>query len=373
MTNTPRPMSGRWHWATLLLLVLALPGMAHEINTSYTAIYVQAEELRLVLSVDETDLIRLGPAIDVNADGVLYRDEVVNGGEPIAEVVRDRIQVRIDGEAQALQLLSSSPDIDGDGNLFLRIVYSTPLLAPPTELILDLSLLLQPPLLSQHKNLVRVRPAPDEPELLSVLSAASPTDDFQLREEVDLLAQVGHFIWLGVEHIFIGYDHIMFLAALIVIGTRLGPLVKIVSAFTVAHSITLLLAALDVVTLPTRWVEAGIALSIVYVALENFWLRDASHRWMLTFAFGFVHGFGFANVLRDLGLPTEGLVASLLAFNVGVEIGQIIIVSVMLPLILFAVRRGYQQRLVRVASAVIFLFGIGWLVERVFDLSYMPI
>ncbi|MBT7863105.1 MAG: HupE/UreJ family protein, partial [Gemmatimonadetes bacterium] len=172
---------------------------------------------------------------------------------------------------------------------------------------------------------------------------------------------------------FIGYDHIMFLAALIVIGTRLGPLVKIVSAFTVAHSITLLLAALDVVTLPTRWVEAGIALSIVYVALENFWLRDASHRWMLTFAFGFVHGFGFANVLRDLGLPTEGLVASLLAFNVGVEIGQIIIVSVMLPLILFAVRRGYQQRLVRVASAVIFLFGIGWLVERVFDLSYMPI
>ncbi|MDP7363916.1 MAG: HupE/UreJ family protein, partial [Candidatus Latescibacteria bacterium] len=201
----------------------------------------------------------------------------------------------------------------------------------------------------------------------------SPVGRFQLREEVDLLAQVMHFVWLGVEHIFIGYDHIMFLAALIVIGSRLGPLVKIVSAFTVAHSITLILAALEIVSLPTRWVEAGIALSIAYVALENFWIRGASHRWMLTFAFGFVHGFGFANVLRDLGLPSQGLVPSLLAFNVGVEIGQVVIVAILLPGILWAAKHGHQQRLVQVASAVILLFGVGWFVERVFDLSYMPI
>jgi len=158
-----------------------------------------------------------------------------------------------------------------------------------------------------------------------------------------------------------------------VISSRLGPLVKIVSAFTVAHSITLILAALEIVSLPTRWVEAGIALSIAYVALENFWIRGASHRWMLTFAFGFVHGFGFANVLRDLGLPSQGLVPSLLAFNVGVEIGQVVIVAILLPGILWAAKHGHQQRLVQVASAVILLFGVGWFVERVFDLSYMPI
>lgn len=374
MTTDPgRFKRDRWCWLIVLLMVWVLPSAAHEINTSYTAVFLQPDQLRLVLSVDEADLIRLDSTIDANTDGVLYRDEVAKGGDQIAQGLGGLIGVGLDGADHPLELLSAAPDIDGDGNLFLRIVYVTPITAAPTQLSLDLALLLQPPLLSQHKNLVRVRPAKDEPEMLAVLSASSPTNSFQLREEVDLLAQVGQFIWLGVEHIFIGYDHIMFLAALIVIGTRLGPLVKIVSAFTVAHSITLILAALDVVTLPTRWVEAGIALSIAYVALENFWLKDASHRWMLTFAFGFVHGFGFANVLRDLGLPSEGLVASLLAFNVGVEVGQIIIVGAMLPLILWAVRRGYQQRLIRVASAVIFCFGVGWLVERVFDLSYMPI
>jgi hypothetical protein len=176
-----------------------------------------------------------------------------------------------------------------------------------------------------------------------------------------------------VEHIWIGYDHIMFLLALIIIGSRLGPLVKIVSAFTVAHSITLILATLEWVVLPQRLVESGIALSIAYVAAENLWLRDTRHRWILTFGFGLVHGFGFANVLRDLGLPSEGLIVSLLAFNVGVEIGQVTIVVLLLPLILWLSVQSFHERVVQLASALILLFGLGWLVERVFDLSYMPL
>jgi hypothetical protein len=356
-----------------MLLLLPLASDAHEINTSYSALTLKADEIRVVLSIDEADLLRLDPQIDANGDGVLWRDEVEAGGGRVAQLLRDRVQVQLDDVAIGLKMQDASPDIDGDGNLFLRAVYAVPTTGEPRELVLDLSLLLQPPLLAEHKNLVRFRVDALQPELLSVLSAASPEDRFQLREEVDLLAQVGHFIWLGIEHIFVGYDHIMFLAALIVIGSRLGPLVKIVSAFTVAHSITLILAALDVVTLPTRWVEAGIALSIAYVALENFWIRDSKHRWLLTFGFGFVHGFGFANVLRDLGLPSEGLIASLLAFNIGVEMGQIVIVAIMLPVILLAARRGYQRRLIHIASAIILLFGVGWFVERLFGLSYMPI
>ncbi|MBT4097856.1 MAG: HupE/UreJ family protein [Gemmatimonadetes bacterium] len=360
-------------WWVAMLLLLPLASDAHEINTSYSALTLKADEIRVVLSIDEADLLRLDPQIDANGDGVLWRDEVEAGGGRVAQLLRDRVQVQLDDVAIGLKMQDASPDIDGDGNLFLRAVYAVPTTGEPRELVLDLSLLLQPPLLAEHKNLVRFRVDALQPELLSVLSAASPEDRFQLREEVDLLAQVGHFIWLGIEHIFVGYDHIMFLAALIVIGSRLGPLVKIVSAFTVAHSITLILAALDVVTLPTRWVEAGIALSIAYVALENFWIRDSKHRWLLTFGFGFVHGFGFANVLRDLGLPSEGLIASLLAFNIGVEMGQIVIVAIMLPVILLAARRGYQRRLIHIASAIILLFGVGWFVERLFGLSYMPI
>ncbi|HJN27797.1 MAG TPA: HupE/UreJ family protein [Candidatus Latescibacteria bacterium] len=357
-----------------ILLIHARPGAAHEINTSYSVVSVRSDSVRLILSIDEADLIRLDPQIDVNGDGLLYRDEVRGGGEAMALKLQDRLSTEVDGEPHTPEMLSAAPEVDVDGNLFLRIVYDVPLAdEPPATLVLDLEKFLQAPLLDEHKNLVRVFVASDQPELLAVLSASSPVGRFQLREEVDLLAQVMHFVWLGVEHIFIGYDHIMFLAALIVIGSRLGPLVKIVSAFTVAHSITLILAALEIVSLPTRWVEAGIALSIAYVALENFWIRGASHRWMLTFAFGFVHGFGFANVLRDLGLPSQGLVPSLLAFNVGVEIGQVVIVAILLPGILWAAKHGHQQRLVQVASAVILLFGVGWFVERVFDLSYMPI
>ncbi len=365
---------GRWFGLAAILLIHARPGAAHEINTSYSVVSVRSDSVRLILSIDEADLIRLDPQIDVNGDGLLYRDEVRGGGEAMALKLQDRLSIEVDGEPHTPEMLSAAPEVDVDGNLFLRIVYDVPLAdEPPATLVLDLEKFLQAPLLDEHKNLVRVFVASDQPELLAVLSASSPVGRFQLREEVDLLAQVMHFVWLGVEHIFIGYDHIMFLAALIVIGSRLGPLVKIVSAFTVAHSITLILAALEIVSLPTRWVEAGIALSIAYVALENFWIRGASHRWMLTFAFGFVHGFGFANVLRDLGLPSQGLVPSLLAFNVGVEIGQVVIVAILLPGILWAAKHGHQQRLVQVASAVILLFGVGWFVERVFDLSYMPI
>ena len=365
---------GRWFGLAAIFLIHARPGAAHEINTSYSVVSVRSDSVRLILSIDEADLLRLDPQIDVNGDGLLYRDEVLAGGEAMALKLQDRLSTEVDGEPHTPEMLSAAPEVDVDGNLFLRIVYDVPLAdEPPATLVLDLEKFLQAPLLDEHKNLVRVFVASDQPELLAVLSASSPVGRFQLREEVDLLAQVMHFVWLGVEHIFIGYDHIMFLAALIVIGSRLGPLVKIVSAFTVAHSITLILAALEIVSLPTRWVEAGIALSIAYVALENFWIRGASHRWMLTFAFGFVHGFGFANVLRDLGLPSQGLVSSLLAFNVGVEIGQVVIVAILLPGILWAAKHGHQQRLVQVASAVILLFGVGWFVERVFDLSYMPI
>ncbi len=161
--------------------------------------------------------------------------------------------------------------------------------------------------------------------------------------------------------------------ALIVVGGRLLSLVKVVTAFTVAHSITLCLAALEIVRLPSEWIEAAIALSIVYVAAENFWLKRPDYRWMITFAFGLVHGFGFANVLRELGLPTHGLVASLFAFNAGVEIGQVGIVALVFPLVAWLSRRPYQRTVVLVVSAVIGLFGVGWFVERVFGLEYMPL
>ena len=181
-----------------------------------------------------------------------------------------------------------------------------------------------------------------------------------------LLAQAGSFLFLGTEHIFTGYDHILFLVGLLVIWRGAMNIVKIVTSFTVAHSITLILAALSVVTLPSRLVESVIALSIAYVGIENIVVKEIRGRWRVAFLFGLMHGFGFAEVLREMGLPSRGLVLSLLSFNVGVEIGQLAIVAVCFPLIYYASRQVYATSLVRGASAAIFLMGLTWFIQRAF-------
>ncbi|MCA9270571.1 MAG: HupE/UreJ family protein, partial [Planctomycetales bacterium] len=186
-----------------------------------------------------------------------------------------------------------------------------------------------------------------------------------------LWRQLGSFFRLGVEHIFIGYDHILFLLSLIVV-CKFRELVKIVTSFTVAHTITLILATLCGVQLPGRLVESAIAATIVYVALENFWIDQDARRWRLTFAFGLIHGFGFAGVLRQLGLPTSGLVRSLVAFNVGVEAGQLAIVLMLFPL-MAALAKWKHRRYARwILSGLIAACGLCWFIDRAVGLGFMP-
>jgi len=176
---------------------------------------------------------------------------------------------------------------------------------------------------------------------------------------------VGSFFLLGIEHILTGYDHLLFLLALILRGGNIWSLLKIITAFTIAHSITLALAALNIVTLPERLVEAVIALSIAYVAAENLFMRHAvSHRWAVSFLFGLMHGFGFSNALRELGLPREGLVWSLLNFNLGVETGQAIAIVIVTPLLLWLRRTQWEARAVLALSSVVLVVGLGLFVDR---------
>lgn len=348
--------------------LLACPVGAHEINTSYTKIQLNESSLKLVVSLDEGDLLT-GFDIDTNGDGTLLYSEMAAGAAHVFDYVEGRIAVKLDGETFALNRRPPQPFLDEEGNLFLNAGFEASLTEIPN--VIELEVLIQERLSEDHRNLLELNVAGLDP-IVSVFSNSTPSQKFVLKEP-GLWRRVTDFTWWGVEHIFIGYDHIMFLLALIVVGGRLGILVKIVSAFTVAHSITLILSVLDVVSLPPRLIESGIALSIAYVAAENFWLRRVDHRWVLTFIFGLIHGFGFANVLRELGLPSTGLLASLLAFNVGVEIGQIVIVAILFPLVLWSGRTRYRDRFVRTVSALVLLFGLGWFVERVFDLSYMPL
>jgi hypothetical protein len=148
---------------------------------------------------------------------------------------------------------------------------------------------------------------------------------------------------------------------------------KIVTAFTLAHSITLSLAALDVVRLPSRFVESVIAASVVLVALNNLRPMFGDKGWMVAFGFGLIHGFGFAGALGDLGLQRATLALALVGFNVGVELGQLAIVAVFLP-VAFALRGSgfYRVVILRFGSAAVMLIAAGWMVDRVFDLKLMP-
>jgi hydrogenase/urease accessory protein HupE len=175
---------------------------------------------------------------------------------------------------------------------------------------------------------------------------------------------IGSFFRLGIEHIMIGYDHLLFLLALLLRGGSLLSLLKIITAFTVAHSMTLSVAALQVIVLPDRLVESVIAASIIWVALENLLPRPPSRRWLVSFLFGLVHGFGFASVLAELELPRANLVSALLGFNLGVEAGQALVVVIALPLLAWVHRRRWEPRFVQVASLALAVAGLAWLLER---------
>ena len=189
----------------------------------------------------------------------------------------------------------------------------------------------------------------------------------------------------GVWHIWIGYDHILFLLALLLPAVLVrraaqwepaqsfrGSLIevlKVVTAFTLAHSITLSLAALQIVSLPSRLVESVIAASVIVAALNNLRGTIDKRRWVMAFVFGLIHGFGFASVLADLGLPQGALVLALVGFNVGVELGQLTIVAVFLPLAFWLrATRFYRVGVLTGGSVLVALLASWWLAQRMFDL-----
>jgi hypothetical protein len=172
----------------------------------------------------------------------------------------------------------------------------------------------------------------------------------------------------GIEHIVTGYDHVCFLVALILWARKIWPVVKIVTAFTISHSITLSLAALNIFTLQPTWTESLIAASIIFVAVENFFSRAVDRRWRVTFLFGFIHGFGFASALTEMGVPQNAVVPALASFNIGVEIGQIVIVLTLIPMMLGVdtMTKGKRNpKFVYAVSSAVALFGAYWLLQRV--------
>lgn len=177
---------------------------------------------------------------------------------------------------------------------------------------------------------------------------------------------LAEYFRLGVEHILTGFDHLVFLLGVVLIATRTRSVLAAVTAFTLAHSLTLALSVLGFVSVSPRLVEPLIALSVAYVGFENFWARDASRRYRITFAFGLVHGLGFAGALREIGLPTDRAAEALACFNLGVEAGQLLVLSALWPLLIW-LRQSREQpfaKLSRAVNVVLVVLGTSWAVER---------
>jgi hydrogenase/urease accessory protein HupE len=219
-----------------------------------------------------------------------------------------------------------------------------------------------------HRELVIVRGIAGQRLAERMLDTHLTAVDVDLRDEPASTSSAGQFFGLGLHHILSGYDHLLFLAALLLGLQRLSGVAKTVTAFTVAHSLTLSLAVLGLVRMPAAVVEPTIALSIVAVGVENLVRGQVDSRWKLTFAFGLVHGFGFAGALQELGIGTGGtdIVAPLAWFNAGVEVGQLAVAILVWPLLRrLNARPALRVRLAPVCSLLVIGAGTYWMVERI--------
>ena len=354
---------------------------AHKPSDSYLKI-TGGEQLDVQWDIALKDLEVL-VGLDSNRDGKITWGELKAKRQSIVDYALERLSMKADGVDCQLGLkellvtqhsdgayAALQLDAKGPGNVeLIEIQYSLLFGLDPT-----------------HRGLVLYEN--DQLTKTEVLSPESPSVQL-ITSEASLWHTLLDYIWEGIWHIWIGTDHILFLISLLIPAvlvrkeSRWQPVeafrpackevLKIVTVFTVAHSITLWLSVMEYVTLPSQMVEATIAFSIIVTAVNNLWPVLPLSGWMIAFFFGLIHGFGFANVLLDLGLSSTALAVSLLGFNVGVELGQLAIVLVFLP-IAYALRhtRFYEWGILRCGSMVIAVIAALWMVERIGNYSILP-
>jgi hypothetical protein len=357
------------------LLVPVWRAVAHNPDTSYARVTITPREVLCKFTYDLLTLDRIAP-LDANGDGQLSRAELETAMPVIIRFLRQRVY--LDLNEREAEFADADPVTWPEksettipksefGQRLINITFRNPMLSAPEDVTLTFDFFEK--LGEAHTVLGVFEWNGHEDEV--IFTRFEPDYLYDTGCITPLGQQIGQYFKLGVKHIFLGYDHIAFLLALLFVR-RFADLLKIITAFTIAHTITLALAVLQVVRLAPQLVEIGIAITIMYVAAENLFTGQPAYRWLLTFGFGLVHGFGFASVLRELGLPSGGLARSLLSFNLGVEAGQIVIVGALWPLLWWMNRQAWSSRSRLTASVVIFLFGAAWFCERTFGLKLLP-
>jgi hypothetical protein len=367
--------------AAVAALVIAWlsPAWAHKSSDSYLNLQLKGERISGQWDVALRDLdYALG--LDVNNDGIITWGELRGLQASIGSYLLSHLTLQSDGNPCAMHVVEHLVDDHSDG-AYEVLRFEADCAGPPQILQIgyDFFFDLDP----QHRGLVRLEA--DGQTHTAVFSPNVQTWRVE-RGAVSWFRTFLDYINEGVWHIWSGFDHILFLCALLMpavltyrggrwigvteFGEAFVNVVKIVTAFTLAHSITLSLAVLGFISLPSRLVESAIAVSVIAAALNNLHPVVRSGLWAVAFGFGLVHGLGFANVLTELGLPTGALAVALVSFNLGVEIGQLAIVCAILPLAYLCRHSWLYPRVVLGAgSFCIVAIAFVWLIERSFDRS----
>ncbi|OUC15232.1 MAG: hypothetical protein B0A82_07720 [Alkalinema sp. CACIAM 70d] len=362
--------------AFLLTITMSSPSFAHWQDLSVGELEISSKNVVFNLTVP-TELMKFA---DDDRDGKLSAMEMSSHQAELTTLINDRIQFFNQSAQRGTLAIAASPqplalptdNVKTHSSLQLSYTWTVPL----EELTLNYHFF--PAELTTARCLVTLFYAPVSQEGNS-LGTTAPTAAPQSliltpnQREFSLISrplwqQVSSFIELGIEHILTGYDHILFLISLLLASHQLRYLLKIVTAFTISHSIALSLTALNIIALPAPWVESAIALSIVYVACENLWRQNVRWRWLVALGFGLIHGMGFASILQDIHIPRSQLFTALVSFNLGVEVGQLIIV-IFCYLGLQGLRRWinretWHQKFVQWSSSGIIAIGLFWFCQR---------
>jgi len=357
---------GPWRiWPGLVLAAAATVtgsriAAAHTIGISRGELTLLPDGSVKALEVfSKADAERLG-RVDTNQDGFVSEEELAASEAVFREEMEKGVRVLTDGQPCTGSLLGGG-DVGTDG-FGLSMVFACPL----AKRTLTVELPVLDRLGAGHRQTVRI--VAGELVKEDLVTAVAPSLTLTLsgaRVASSRKAFLGA-IRMGVAHILTGWDHLAFLLALLLGARQWKGVILATTAFTVAHSITLALATLDVVAPSARFVEPAIAASIAFVAFENAARSAPAPRWRIAFVFGLVHGFGFAGALRELGLASERIVPTLLGFNLGVEIGQIGVIAVALPAIVWLCRfRAFETRGLRGLSVAMGVLGVTLCVARI--------
>ena len=347
--------------ALALFLGVAAPAMAHPVPFSYLDVRIDPGTLDLTIVAHMYDVAHeLG--IDP-PDRLLDPSVLSSQAGAVIALFQNRLQIAAGGQALTGGEWSAPEPLPERQSIQLRVRYS--LSHAPGSVTVTAALFPYDPTHQTFLNFYEGEALTSQ----AILDRNHPRFEYFPGTRQGVFAVICKFVPAGIHHILIGPDHLLFLVGLLLLGGSIRQLLLVVTSFTVAHSITLSLAALNLVVPPARLIEPAIALSIVYVGVDNLMVgRGRDIRPWIAFAFGFIHGFGFANVLREMSLPSRALGWSLFSFNLGVEIGQLLVV-VAVGSALLALRSRSEaagRRLAFAGSLAVIVVGAFWFLQRIF-------